>query len=83
MFTYPYIANQLATERQREMLPQAHQHRIIRQLRDLAGARRRAERPDRRVTRALKRTRPAARPLMNHTAAASSHPKWGDPSWPL
>jgi hypothetical protein len=38
MFTYPCIANQLATERQREMLPQAHQHRIIRQLPDLARA---------------------------------------------
>ena len=44
MFTHPYIGSQLARERQRDMLAQAHQQRLARQFRDLARASRRAER---------------------------------------
>ena len=43
MFTHPYIGSQLARERQRDMLAQAHQQRLARQFRDLARASRRAE----------------------------------------
>lgn len=79
MFTHPYIASQLASERQREMLAQAHQQRTVRQLREHAMASRRAERAGRWLTRALKRTRSVCAPLLNRTAAASSHPGWGGP----
>ena len=62
MFTHPYIGSQLARERQREMLAQADQQRLVRQLREHARATRRAQRAGRRITRLLKRTRPAALP---------------------
>jgi hypothetical protein len=54
MFTHPYIGSQLARERQREMLAQAGQQRLGRQLRDLARASRRAEGTGRRQRRALR-----------------------------
>lgn len=57
-----------------KILAQADQQRLLRLLREHARASRRAEQADRRITRLLKHTRPAALPLMNRTAAASSHP---------
>ena len=45
MFIHPYLGSQLARERQRDMLAQAHQQRLARQFRDLARASRRAEPP--------------------------------------
>ncbi len=62
MFTHPYVGSQLARERQREMLAQAGQQRLVRQLREHARAPRRAVRAGRRTTRLLRRTRPAALP---------------------
>ena len=62
MFTHPFIGSQLARERQREMLAQAGQQRLVRQLREHARATRRAQRTGRRITRVLERTRPAALP---------------------
>jgi hypothetical protein len=62
MFTHPYLGSQLARERQRDMLAQADQQRLVRQFRDLARASRRAEPAGRRMTRVFKRTRPAALP---------------------
>jgi hypothetical protein len=53
MFTHPYIGSQLARERQREMLAQAGQQRLGRQLRNLARASRRAEGTGRRQRRVL------------------------------
>ena len=47
MFTHPYFASQLARERQRDMLAQAGQQRLARQLRDLARASRQACRTER------------------------------------
>ena len=44
------------------MLAQAGQQRLVRQLREHAKATRRSQRPSRRITRLLKRTRPAALP---------------------
>jgi hypothetical protein len=62
MFTHPYIGSQLARERQRDMLAQVGQQRLIRQLRDLARASRRAERTSRRMTRSPWRSRRAVLP---------------------
>ena len=62
MFTHPYVGSQLARERQREMLAQAGQQRLVRQLREHAKATRRSQRAGRRITRLLKRTRPATLP---------------------
>ena len=62
MFTHPYIRSQLARERQREMLAQAGQQCLVRQLREHARASRRAARAGRRTTRLLRRTRPAVLP---------------------
>lgn len=62
MFIHPYLGSQLARERQRDMLAQAHQQRLARQFRDPARASRRAEPAGRRMTRVFKRTRPAALP---------------------
>ncbi len=62
MFTHPSIGSQLALERQREMLAQAGRQRLVRQLREHARTSQRAERPGRRITRLLKRARPAALP---------------------
>ena len=60
MFTRPYIGSQLARERQHDMLAQAGQQRLARQLRDLARASRGVVRAERRMTRALKRGHPDA-----------------------
>lgn len=54
MFTHPYIASQLARERQRDMQTQADNHRLARQFRDLARASRRAEGTGRRPLRVLR-----------------------------
>jgi hypothetical protein len=62
MFTHPHLASEFARERQRDMLAQADQQRLVRQFRDLAKASRRAERAQRRTTRSLKRSRPAVLP---------------------
>jgi len=62
MFTHAYVGSQLARERQREMLAQAGQQRLVRQLREHARASRRAARAGRQTTRLLRRTRPAALP---------------------
>ena len=44
------------------MLAQADQQRLVRQLREHAKATRRSQRAGRRITRLLKRTRPATLP---------------------
>jgi hypothetical protein len=62
MVTHPYIASQLARERQRDMLAQASQHRLARQLRHLARSSRHTQRAGRPVTRVLRRIRPAPLP---------------------
>jgi hypothetical protein len=62
MFTHPYLASELARERQRDMLAQADRQRQARQLRDLVRASRRAERATRRMSRSLQRSRPAVLP---------------------
>jgi hypothetical protein len=49
MFTHPYFASQLARERERDMLAQADQQRLARQLRDLARTSRQAGRTERRT----------------------------------
>ena len=46
MFTHPYLASQLARERERDMLVQADQRRLARQLRDLARTSRQAGRTE-------------------------------------
>jgi hypothetical protein len=38
MFTNPYLANEFARLRQSEILAHAEQHRLVRQLRDIARA---------------------------------------------
>ena len=60
--SHPSTGSQLARERQREMLAQAGQQRLVRQLREHAKATRRSQRAGRRITRLLKRTRPATLP---------------------
>jgi hypothetical protein len=62
MFTHPYLGSQLARERQRDMLAQAGQQRLVRQVREFARTSRREEQAGRRMTRVLKRIRPAALP---------------------
>ncbi len=62
MFTHLYVGSQLARERQREMLAQADQQRLVRQLREHAKATRRSQRAGRRLTWLLKRTRLATLP---------------------
>jgi len=52
MFTHPDLASDFASERQRDMLARADQQRLVRQLRDLARAPRRAQRARWRMTRA-------------------------------
>jgi hypothetical protein len=59
MFTHPYLASELVYERQCDMLAQADQQRLVRQLRDLARASRRAAQVKRRMTHSRKRSRPA------------------------
>jgi hypothetical protein len=63
MFTHPYIGSQIARERQREMLAQADQQRLVRQARESARGSRRAEGTERRLRRTLRtalRLRPQA-----------------------
>jgi hypothetical protein len=55
MFTHPYIASQLARERQHDMLARAEQLRLRRQFRDLAITPRNAEATSRRPRRARRR----------------------------
>lgn len=62
VFTHPYISSQLARDRQRETLAHAGQQRLVRQLREDARASRSAARDGRRMTRLLRRLRPAALP---------------------
>ena len=62
MFTHPHIASQIAHERQRDMLAQASQQRLARQLRHLARSSRHTHRAGRPVTRVLRRIRPAPLP---------------------
>ncbi len=59
MFTHRYIGSQLAGERPRDMLAQADEQRLVRQLRGHARASRRAAGTEPRLRRAL-RLRPAA-----------------------
>ena len=53
MYQHPYLASQLAEQRQRELLAQADRYRQSRHLAALAKASRRAERAERRLRRAL------------------------------
>ena len=62
MFTHPHIASQIAHERQREILAQASQQRLARQLRHLARSSRHTHRAGRPVTRVLRRIRPTPLP---------------------
>ena len=55
MYTHPYLARELARERQRDMVAQADQQRLARQLRDLGRASHRAERAERLTIQSLKR----------------------------
>jgi hypothetical protein len=55
MYTHPDIAGQLARQRQRDMLAQAEQQRLRRQLRDLATTPPNAERTRGRPRRAWRR----------------------------
>jgi hypothetical protein len=57
MFTHPYITGELARYRQRAMLVQADQQRLVRKLRELARASRRPEHARRPMTRSLMRGR--------------------------
>ncbi len=64
MFTFTHLSTggQLDRQRQRDLLARADQQRLVRQLREHARTSRRTERPGRRITRVLKRTRPATLP---------------------
>ena len=53
MFTHPYIGSQFARERQRELVAQANQQRLIQQLRQSARAAKRAQRAVRQLPRTL------------------------------
>ncbi len=66
MYMHPWIGSELARERQRDLLAQAHQHRLVHELREHARASRRAERAERRLRRALRAAR--------RTAAADASP---------
>jgi hypothetical protein len=61
MYTHPYISLQIARDRQRELIAQADQHRMAREMRDLARASRSAaKRPQLRAWRAVLRLRTPA-----------------------
>jgi hypothetical protein len=65
MFTHPSIGSELARVRQRDMLAYAEQQRLARRSRAKSRTTRRAERPGRRICRALRaaawpRTEPQA-----------------------
>ena len=72
MFTHPYLASQLARERERDMLAQADQQRLARQLRDLARASRQATSRTAYPLPRLARCRPAARRTADLTARTPS-----------
>ena len=55
MYRHPDIGRQLASERQRDMLAQAEQHRLARRFAAVARASRRAERAERRLRLAVRR----------------------------
>ena len=55
MYQHPYIAGQLARQRQREILAQAEQHRRARQVLALARAARRARWAERRIRQAIRK----------------------------
>ena len=64
MYTHPDIISQICSERQREKLATAEQHRLTRRLRTESRASRRtsrAEHPMRRVLRTAARLRPEVR----------------------
>jgi hypothetical protein len=83
MLTNPYLATELAPWTARDMLAQAAQQHLVRQLRELARASRRAERAPAADNRFPKAQPPpgGASPI-NHTAAANSRPKKGGSPWP-
>jgi hypothetical protein len=54
MFPHPYISSQIASDRHREMVANAEQHRLVRQFRAQAGASRHAGRAARRLSRSLR-----------------------------
>ena len=64
MFTFTHLSTggQLDRQRQRDLLARADQQRLVRQLREHARTSLRTERAGRRITRLLKRTRPATLP---------------------
>lgn len=53
MYQHPYLASQLAKQRQRELLAQADRYRQSRQYASVAKVSRRAERAERRLRRAV------------------------------
>ncbi len=55
MYQHPYLASQLAKQRQAELLAQADRCRQSRHLAALAKASRRAERAERRLRRAVRK----------------------------
>jgi hypothetical protein len=55
VYRHPDIGRQLASERQRDMLAQAEQHRLARRFAAVARASRRAERAERRLRLAVRR----------------------------
>jgi hypothetical protein len=63
MYSNPHIGGEIARERQRDMIAQAHQQRLAREARDLTGVSRRAAWAKRWLTRSRKR-RPAVLPSL-------------------
>ena len=72
MFTHPYIASQIARERQQGMLAQASQQRLVRQLRHLARSSRHTHRAGRRSPACSGASAPPRSPPEPHRAAAPS-----------
>jgi hypothetical protein len=62
MYMSPALGQQLAHERQREMLAQASRLRLARELRHASLVTRRAERARRRTGRLFRRARPVVTP---------------------
>lgn len=54
MITHPYISSQIASDRHREMVANAEQHRLVRQFRAQVRASRHAGRAARRLRRSLR-----------------------------
>jgi hypothetical protein len=82
MFTHPHLASGLARDRQRDMLAQAAQQRQVAPAprpRQGVSVRRTGQQADDPFPQAQP---PGGASLMNHTVAASSHPRKGDPPWP-